>query len=266
MKIFFILFVSILALFAKEKEIVFGVVPQQSPLILSKKWMPIMEELSKSIGRKVVFKTEPSIPKFEQALYDAQYDISYMNPYHFVIANKKQGYLAIARASQMIQGIVVANKNFKLDLNNIRGSKFLFPAPNAFAATLLTKYELMKKYGIDVDKECEVLYVNSHDSVYKAIARNIGDLGGGINRTFENLSDEPTKENLKVVYETDKYPSHAIAINPKLDSKLQKKIQEAMLKISPQLLKELNIEKIIETSSKEYDSVKDLAIKLDIYN
>ncbi|MCW8837967.1 MAG: phosphate/phosphite/phosphonate ABC transporter substrate-binding protein, partial [Thiovulaceae bacterium] len=162
------------------KNIVFGVVPQQSPHVLLKKWLPITKELSALTGYNVIFKTESSIPKFEKELYDGKYDIAYMSPYHFVIANKLKGYNAVARSKKLIQGIVLGTKNMLLNKKNIQGSTFLFPAPKAFAATLLTKYELKKKFGVDIDKNSKVLYVNSHDSVYKGLARNIGDFGGGI--------------------------------------------------------------------------------------
>ena len=75
-----------------SQEIILGVVPQQSPLELSKKWLKITNYLREEIGMEIVFKTEKSITIFEEKLYNGEYDIAYMNPYHFIVANKKQNY------------------------------------------------------------------------------------------------------------------------------------------------------------------------------
>ena len=89
-----LLLIPLLAIASFSTEISLGVVPQQSPLKLSQKWTKITEYLNKETGLKVIFKTKNSIPKFEEELYKGNYDISYMNPYHFIVANEKQGYEA----------------------------------------------------------------------------------------------------------------------------------------------------------------------------
>jgi len=263
MKIFLLVFLLFCSVYAKE--LILGVVPQQSPLVLHQKWKPLVEELSKMTGLKIVFKTEASIPLFEKALYSGQYDLAYMNPYHFVIANKKLGLQAALRADKMIQGVVVSKNLNRSELFEAQGGRFLFPAPKAFAATLLVKYELKKKYKIDLEQKFKVLYVNSHDSVYKGVARGIGVFGGGIVRTFNNLSDSRAKQSLSIVYRTDTYPSHPIGFHPKVSLEDQKKVQEAFLKIPNNIIEPLNIKKFITTSTSEYDIVKDLALELGIY-
>lgn len=91
---------------------------------------------------------------------------------------------------------LVVNKNSNLNnIIDIKDKNFLFASANAFAATLLTKYELSKKYNIYIDKNKTFTYVNSHDSVYKGIARGIGDVGGGIERTFNALDDMEVKSH-----------------------------------------------------------------------
>lgn len=259
--IIFLLFTS----FLFSRDITFGVVPQQSPVILAKKWIPITKELSKLTGHNIIFQTKSTIPKFEEALYAGQYDMAYISPYHIVIVDKTLNYEAIIRANKQIQGIIVTHKNNNVDLTKKNSGNFFFPAPKAFAATLLTKYELKKKYNIDVDTTYNSKYVNSHDSVYKGVSRNLALLGGGIVRTYKNLSDKNAKNKLKIIYKTDKYPSHPIALSNKIPDEIKKSIQDAFLQVSKEKLHKLNIEKLIKTSNQEYGLVKELAIELDIY-
>lgn len=247
------------------QEIILGVVPQQSPLVLTKKWEPVVKYLSERLNVKVVFKTEMSIPKFQEELYAGKYDIAYMNPYHYVVANKKQAYQAIIRSDKLIQGIVVSHSdNNGFSKRAFKDKTFLFPAPKAFAATLLVKYELKKLYGFDIDKHAKVLYVNSHDSVYKGVSRGFGDFGGGINRTFLNLDDKKTKENISIVYRTQKYPSHPIAINKKITLKQKMEIENALLSLPSEFLGNLNFHKLIRTNDNEYSIIRELLGELEI--
>ena len=263
----FIFFIILISSSLFSKDIIFGVVPQQSPSELVKTWAPIVSYLSKETGLHLVFKTESSIPKFEEELYAGNYDIAYMNPYHFVIANKQKGYKAIARTTEQIEGILVTHTDKRaFDINEFKGKTFLFPAPNAFAATLLAKYELKKKYGFDIEKDAHVLYVNSHDSVYKGVARGVGDIGGGISRTLEQLHDSDTASKIKILYKTDSYPSHPIAVLPSIENRDVDAIREALLKMPKEILEKLTKNNsMIKTDSLEFDEIKKLSVELGKY-
>ena len=255
------LLLLLMTTYVLSTELTIGIVPQQSPLKLSKKWLKVTDYLYKETGIKIIFKTEKSINKFENELYKGVYDLSYMNPYHFIIANKKQEYSAFVRADKDIIGIIVSKeKEVDFSVDNLAGKTFLFPAPNAFAATLLPKFELKNKLNFDIDKKAKVLYVNSHDSVYKGISREIGYLGGGIIRTYNNLQNESDKDKLHIVYKTNSYPSHPIASHPRVDKKLVKKIQTAFLNMPDEIKKVLSIKNFKITDNKEFDIIKNIGI------
>lgn len=245
--------------------ITIGVVPQQSPLKLLQVWTPIVKYLQKTTGEDVVLKIEQSIPMFEKVLYAGGYDIAYMNPYHYIVAHDKAGYTAQVRASKNIVGILLANKKEGInDISKIKGKSFLFPAPHAFAATLLTKYELLNNYGINVDADKNFRYVNSHDSVYKGVARGIGDIGGGVERTYNNFNDIKSKRLLKIIYRTKAYPSHPFAYKDSMSKIEKEKFTKAFLNMPKELLKTLSMKKIIRTNDKEYDVIRNLSKKLSL--
>ena len=243
-----------------SQEITLGVVPQQNPLELSKKWLQITNYLSEKTGIKVVFKTEKSIQIFEEKFVEGQYDIAFMNPYHFIVANKQQNYSAFVRSKNDIVGIILGKKDKEFNVNNLKGTTFLFPSPNAFAATLLTKYELKEKYNFDIDKESKVIYVNSHDSVYKGVARGIGDFGGGIIRTFDNFKDAEDKDKIEIVYKTKPYPSHPFASHPRVSKEIVEKISKAIIEMPVELKDLLSIKEFIRTTTSEYDVIKNIGI------
>lgn len=238
----------------------FGVVPQQSSMEVIKKWQPFINNLEKRTGEKIALKVEHSIPEFEKVLYNGGYDIAYMSPYYYVVAHKREGYDAVIRDEKNVVGIVVVRKEDDIrDMSMLHGKEFLFPAADAFAATLLVKYELLKKYNIDINKEKHYRYVNSHESVYKGVARKIGDAGGGIERTFEDLQDKKSKDSLLIIYKTRSYPSHPFAFHRTLSKSLKKKMEKALLQMPQGLVTSLSMKRLKKTDDGEYDSVRDIA-------
>lgn len=261
LRIFTLLFLFVS--FSFSKTLVFGVVPQQSPSKMYSTWNPIVKYLSKETNLDIIFKTEKSIPEFEKKLYSGAYDIAYSNPYHFTLANKLVSHDAILRFDKMIVGILVAKKDSLIkSIDDVVNKEFLFPAPKAFAATILTKYDILNKKDFDIVKSEKLKYVNSHDSVYLGVLRDIGDVGGGIVRTFNKFKN---KNELKIIYKTDKYPSHPISLSSKISEEDKNKIKNALLSMPKELSKKVNPKTLKETSSSEYDVVKNLAIKLGIY-
>lgn len=245
-------------------DIIMGIVPQQSPLKLLKTWSPIAEYLTKKTGEKVIFKTEKSIEKFEETLYSGGYDFAYMNPYHYVQAHKQQNYIATVRSSKNIFGVLVVQNAKDIKEMNLKNAQYVFPSPNAFAATLLTKYDLVNKYGVDIKILNKARYVNSHDSVYKTISLGLGDIGGGIERTFTNIRNSALKDNLSIVHKTKSYPSHPFAFKSSMNTKTKQKLTEALLSMPKSLLGPLNMKELITIDHDEYKSIKKLALKLNL--
>lgn len=240
-----------------SKPLIFGVVPQQSTIGILKEWKPFIDYLEKTTGETIVLKTERSIPEFEKVLYRGGYDIAYINPSHYVSAHQRQGYMAKVRDQKNLVGILVVRKDSGItDTAGTKGKQFLFPASGSFAATMMNKYELLTDYQINVDASERFRYVNSHDSVYKGVARGIGDVGGGIERTFNDLDDEETKASLVIIHRTKPYPSHPFAFSPKVAQQVQVKIIKALLQAPDELLVSLKMKHLIEINDSEYNSVR----------
>ena len=261
---YILIFILTLNFSSLHADIVMGIVPQQSPLKLFKSWSPIAQYLSKVTGEKIIFKTEKSITEFEKVLYSGGYDFAYMNPYHLIVAYKTQAYHAELRAKKNIQGILVMKKGDTIEKIKNKNISYLFPAPNAFAATLLTKYDLLQKHGVNIEILNKAKYVNSHDSVYKGVSRGLGDIGGGIQRTFNALDDEKTKSSLHIVHTTKQYPSHPFAFKPSMKDEMKTKIINALLNMPSSYLNKLKIKELRKTNNDEYAPIKELATKLKV--
>ncbi|MEP0176381.1 MAG: phosphate/phosphite/phosphonate ABC transporter substrate-binding protein [Paraglaciecola sp.] len=260
--LFSLLVSSPLVTIAHGETLTFGIVPQQSAKRLATLWTPILQRISETSGINVKFSTARDIPTFEQRLAEGAYDIAYMNPYHYVVFNKQSGYLAIAKQQgKTIKGVIVAKVGSNINtIEDLDGTRLAFPAPAAFAASILPIAEL-KRHGISFKPS----YVSSHDSVYLNVSKGFFPAGGGIKRTLNNMS-EGVKSQLVTIWETQGYTPHAIAVNPKVSDTSKQKILSALLELNnniqgKELLKSINFKGIDTATNNDWDDVRSLNLE-----
>lgn len=247
----------------QAQTLTLGIVPQQSAKKLARLWTPICTYLSKKVGHEIRFSTANDIPTFEKRVLEGQYDIAYMNPYHYTVFHERPGYEAIAKQkNKRIKGIIVVPKDSKLtSLQELDGNTLAFPAPAAFAASVLPRAKIAKE-GIKITPQ----YVSSHDSVYLTVSRKIFPAGGGIQRTLSNTSTE-VSDQLRILWTTPGYTPHAIATHPDLDTKIKNKLQKALIEMNTDpegqaLLKSISFKGMEIADNKDWDDVRDLNITL----
>ncbi|MGS0692252.1 phosphate/phosphite/phosphonate ABC transporter substrate-binding protein [Shewanella sp. 30m-9] len=243
------------------RVLTFGVVPQQAASTLARGWAPVLAELSQNAKLNLQFATAPDIPTFEMRLANGEYDIAYMNPYHFTVFNASPGYIALAKEQdKYIKGLIVVNKDSKITkLADLKGKSLAFPAPAAFAASVIPR-AILKQQGIVHSTK----YVGSHDSVYLAVAQGLVDAGGGVGRTFNNMDSDVT-ENLKVLWSTPGYTPHAIATHPRVSRELRQVLLSELLALSTtskgrSLLEGLGFKGMEAAASGDWDDVRALAL------
>lgn len=241
-----------------DKVIYFGIVPQQSPSKLAQNWGPLIEKISEETGLNIKFVTAPSIPEFEKRLAKHEYDIAYMNPYHYVIFSEKAGYKAIAKQSdKLLKGIIVVPVDSLMSsVYDLYESDIAFPAPLAFAATIIPRSYLSES-GITYSAN----FVNSHDSVYMSVARGFFEAGGGVMRTFNNIPEE-TKSKLRILWTSEGFIPHSIAVSPNINEQTKNQLSDALINIKdPELLKNLGFSGIEAAEDSQWNSVRQLKVQ-----
>ncbi|KZK70147.1 phosphate ABC transporter substrate-binding protein [Shewanella baltica] len=244
-----------------KQVLIFGVVPQQSTAQLAKLWPPILAGLSQGANYELQFATAPDIPTFEARLKAGVYDVAYLNPYHYIVFHEFPGYQALAREkNKKLKGIVVVRKDSPIkSIEQLEGKTLAFPAPASFAASVLPRAYL-KNAKINVD----VKYVGSHDSVYLSVIQGLVDAGGGVQRTFNNLTDTQ-KQQLNILWKTPEYTPHAIATHPRVSEVHRQALLEQFLKLSTTpagqvLLSSVDFSAFTAGEDKDWDDIRSLSL------
>lgn len=203
------------------------IVPQLTATQIYTSWAPLLELIGLRTQQCFELNVPASIPQFESDLNNGAPDFAYMNPYHAVMKWQNYQYIPLIASSTPIFGVLSIRRDSKVtDIQELNGGKIAFPAPNAFAASLLIRATLSQQ-GV----RFEPTYIKTHSNVYRAVIRGDVAAGGGIQST---LSAEPAelRAELKVLMETKRYTAHPFSANARVPVSIQNKIQDAFLAIS----------------------------------
>ncbi len=250
-------------LIAQEKIYRFGIVPQFEQRKLFRIWVPILKRLEAETGLKFELIGSEQIPAFENRFLAGEFDFSYMNPYHVVTANNKQGYIPLVRdGKRSLQGIIVVHKKSKIKtIKELSGKVVAFPSANALGASLLPRAEFARKYNISVMPR----YVKTHSSVYLHVVQDLMIAGGGVQSTL-NQQKPKIQELLRVLYRTQKVNPHPIVAHPRVPIQHMKLVQDAFLEMSKSksgqsLLSKIPLKAAVKATIDDYEPIKKLQLE-----
>lgn len=200
------------------------IVPQLTATQIYTRWSPVLEWVGKESHYCFELIVPTSIPQFEKDLLGGKPDFAYMNPYHAVMKWRNNQYIPLVASSDPIFGILTVAKDSQINqVKELGGGRIAFPAPNAFAASLLIRATLAKDGVL-----YEPVYVKTHSNVYRSVIRGDVSAGGGIQSTL--MSEPPElKAELRTLMETKRYTSHPFSANARISEQIRKNVQNAFL-------------------------------------
>ena len=201
------------------------VVPQLPPALLFARWSPLLEQVGRKTGQCFELAIASSIPEFERALLKGTPDFAFINPYHAVMVRRRQGYIPLLMDSQeRLSGILAVTSDSPIQtVAALDGKTVVFPAPNAFAASLLIRAHLAGQ-GIKIEPR----YVQTHASVYRAVALGEVIAGGGVNNTLQR-EETALRARLRILYETPSYAPHPLVAHPRLSAAQRESVTSALM-------------------------------------
>ena len=197
-----------------NEPIIIGIAPQQEPAKIHGMWQPFLRYLEREVGHAFAFETAPSIEEFQKRVLEGRYDIWWGNPLTYIQASKRLGYVAIARDTTRIAGLLVTRKEDGVkSAKDLLGKKIAYSAPDAIGGTLLVQ-DYLARAGVAPD-QVETSYTGSHDSTYRAVLDGHAMAGGGVPRSF-NALDPAVREKLAVLARTEEVAPQPFAVHPRL--------------------------------------------------
>lgn len=259
--------------FSEGKDVVlkFGVVPLESPAVMSKKFSSLVDYLSKKQGKKVELKVALD---FEGAMRDIGQNMTqlcYMTPSTYVEANRRYGVRVLVKALRAGKPyhhsviITRADSDIK-SIGDLRGRTFAFGDIKSTSSHIIPR-SMLKDGGIDIEDLQYFNYLGHHDDVAKAVMKGDFDAGG----VMESIAYRFKDQGIRFLQLSDEIPEFNICYSNSIDERDLSIIKTALISLNSssaegaEILKSIDKDYtgFVEADDSDYDGIRQKMSKLE---
>lgn len=236
-----------------------GIFPHLSTHHLEKNFGVIAQRLKVALDRNVNFNAQLSFDFFKEDLSGAVYDIVFLQPFDYVVAEKKHGYRAIASQDQVLKAVLAVRPSSHVKtVDDIKGSTITLP-PRHTAISYLIRDWLRAK-GYTIGKDIFLEYESSHISCLQKALLGFADVCATAEPVLSLLRDK-IGFDYNIIAETQAVPHTLFAVHPRLSETDIEKTLSVILHLhegdsGEKLLKDARLKRFRPTKDSEYDIVR----------
>lgn len=261
----------------KEQVLKMGFVPMKDGDTLIESVEPLTEMLSKELGIKVEGFTATNYVGVVEGLGSGQVDFGFIPPFAYVLANSESNAKVIltainksGEAMYRSQFLVRKDSGIK-NFTDIKGKTVAFVDPSSTSGYLFPGAHLITE-GLNIEKDIQYVYSGGHDKSVQLLLNGDVDVATTFVDARERYAvDFPTAmEETEVLGYTDYIPNISVTLRGDMDSELQGKIKDALLKIQESeegkalLIELFNMYGFEEALDADYDVIRTTAEKMNV--
>lgn len=244
----------------------FGINSTDSPVVVGQKFLPVLKEIEKALGKrlgqkvKIKFKIFRTYDKTIAAFTENKVDFGRLGPASYVLARQKNSNvrpLAMEnrKGKKTFDGLIIVRKDSPIQtLNDLKGKTFAFGDDVSTIGRYLSQLELTKA-GICSKDLAKFDYTGRHDNVFTGVALGRYDAGALKSSTFRERNKK--KGELRVLHTFPNVTKPWLA-SAGLDGKLFGELQAAMLGLKDgPAFKKLKIKGFFPTTPGDYDIIEE---------
>lgn len=220
------LFTAALPLHAADAPLKFGIFPNLSPRILVETYRPVVDALSRELGRPVEMQTSPDFKTFHERTQAGEYDLVLTAPHLAWLAYSEAGYLPLLVYQRETEGILVtrADSAYKSP-EDLKGKTISVADP--LAITVMRLESELARAGLAGGRDYRRLEVSSHNNAALYVIEHKTDAAimGGL--PFQRLPEDMRKQ-LRIIKTTKSFPSQVYLTNPRIPNSLARSIRDTL--------------------------------------
>lgn len=201
-----------------------------------KMYAPFLKYLEKSTGYQ--FKIRPMAPdeNLIEELGNGRVDIAAIGTLSYLKAYKDYGVRAIARGiteqgRAEYRALIITAPNSKIrSLQDLKGKTFAFGSDTSTQGHLIPRI-MLGRAGIKLSNLAGYIYTGSHFETANAVISGRYAAGGIQDKLGRELAG---KGMVRILAESEDFPSSTISVSPKVSPDVVQKIQEALLAFRPE--------------------------------
>lgn len=249
-----------------------GVLPDEAPGRLERRYRPLLEYLTVELGVPVELRIPDDYPSLLTRFEKGEIDLAYFGGLTYLKAARSSDArpLVSRRVDRRFSSyFLVRRAHPGRDLEDCAGQTLSF-GPRLSTSGHLMPRSFMEARGISPEAFfAEVRYAATHDETAGLVRDGLVDIGAVNASIVDSLFDQGTlsHHDLRVLRETSHYIDYVWVAPPRLPLELRRRIRDAFLKLSPsvtahaRILSGLNAAGYLPTAHGDYDALAAVAVQ-----
>lgn len=249
--------------------LVFAFTPVEDPAIYEKLFRPFMSHLSQCVGKKVVFFPVQSNAAQIEAMRSGRLHIAAFSPGPVNFAVNLSGAVPFAiRGNEqgpvgMHLKMIVKKDSPYQSLEDLKGKRIAHTSPSSNSGNLAPR-ALFPKLGLTPDTDYKVVYSGKHDQSILGVKTGDYDAAPVASDVLGHMSERGVvgKDEFRVLYTSEMFPTDAYAYAHNLAPELQDKIKSCFFeyKVPAEMAKGLGGDRFLPiTYQKDWELVRTVA-------
>ena len=222
------------------KEITFAILSTESAPEITRRWIPILEQLQKDLGIKVKHVTATDYRGTIEALKFKKAEVGWLGPKAYVEASNNN-YANVEPIAQMraqsgslgYRSCLIAHSDSDIfSPEDIGGKTFAFNDPNSTSGYLLPMTFFITEMGVDPKRHFSKLtFSGSHEASVLAVANKKVEVASTNLPDMQQLTREGkvTRGALRVIWVSKLIPNDPVVVRKDLPASLRSALQESLI-------------------------------------
>jgi len=218
---------------AADKPVIrFGVIPRYNPLVMYKRYQPIMDYLSAETPYRFELKISRDYPEAVRFLQQGVTQVSSLGDVTFAEANLRYQAIPILKplnkdGTPFYRSAIIVRADSKLkSLKELRGKTVAFSSPHSTSGNLIPRY-LLWDNGIGLRDLKSFANLQHHDAVAKAILKGQYDAGA----VKDVVAEKYKSHGLRILAWSAPIPSVPLVVREDTPPGVVKAMTAALLKL-----------------------------------
>jgi phosphonate transport system substrate-binding protein len=214
---------------ALNKGLKFGVIPLESPATMHRRFQPLTEFLTQSLGRTVELVVGLDFMQTIRDLEDGVTDLAFLTPTTYIEAHDKFGSVLLVKALRKglpyTHAAIVARSGNGIErLEDLRGKRFAFGDRMSTSSYLIPR-SMLAEAGVRLEDLKDHAFLGHHDDVARAVLAGEYDAGG----LMESIAVRFLDQGLKVLKTSVEVPEFNICASKGLDAGTLESIKKTLI-------------------------------------
>jgi phosphonate transport system substrate-binding protein len=256
------------------RELTFGLLSTENAAEITRRWAPIVAQLSKDLGVPIKAVTATDYRGTIEALKFKKADLGHLGPKAYVEASTNNyanvepiAQLRLANGSLGYRSCLLVHADSDIfSPEDTAGKTFAFNDPNSTSGYLVPSTFFLTEMSIDPQKYfSKVIFSGSHEASILAVANKKVEVASTNLPDLQQLTREGkvSRGGLRVIWVSKLIPNDPIVVRKDLPASLKSAIQESLTTMSardPEAFKEIGawLGGFVKADDGKYQIVRDL--------